>query len=67
MAFSEEVRDAALKKAHGRCERCGKQLGTKWHAHHRTAQVAGGSDGLQNCEVLCVDCHENTRSYGRSA
>ena len=51
--------------------RCGKVLdpanqrvGMKWHAHHLTAQAAGGSDSLSNCQILCVECHEQTQSYG---
>ncbi len=53
--------------------RCNKALdpqnrteGMKWHAHHVVSQSAGGSDGLQNCLILCVPCHEHTKSYGRS-
>lgn len=36
----------------------------KWHAHHVVSQDAGGTDTLENCEILCVDCHKNTESYG---
>ncbi len=77
MAFPQEVIDAAWRRAGGKCEctrtgcvhngRCNKALRAgAWHAHHRTAQAADGPDTLSNCECLCVDCHENTASYGRS-
>lgn len=84
MAFSQEVIDAAWKRAGGKCEcdlftcphhtgRHNKTLdpknrieGMKWHAHHKISQNAGGSDGLQNCQILCIPCHEYTKSYGRS-
>lgn len=77
MAFSTEVTDAAWRRAGGKCEctrqgcrhtgRCNAALTDgKWHAHHRTAQSVGGSDGLSNCEALCIPCHQNTASYGRS-
>ena len=37
-----------------------------WEAHHITAQSAKSStDTLSNCRILCLDCHKNTRSYGR--
>ena len=36
-----------------------------WEAHHKLAISSGGSDGLSNCEILCIDCHKNTGSYGR--
>jgi 5-methylcytosine-specific restriction protein A len=77
MAFSEEVKLLAWKRAGGKCEcglsgcghgaRCNADLsGRTWHAHHVVSEQAGGSDALGNCQVLCVPCHENTGSYGRS-
>lgn len=36
-----------------------------WEAHHITAVSSGGSDSLSNCEILCLDCHKQTKSYGR--
>lgn len=54
--------------------RCNKQLiytnhneGERgaWEAHHIVAEINGGSNTLSNCEVLCLDCHKNTKSYGR--
>lgn len=75
MAFSEATKQAALSRAGYRCEcrrltcshvlRCGALLvAGRWHAHHKTSQLAGGADTLDNCEALCIPCHENTRSYG---
>jgi 5-methylcytosine-specific restriction endonuclease McrA len=73
MAFSEETKKAALKRAGNRCEcrrihehpgsvRCTKQL-TKSTAefHHKLAKASGGGDGLSNCEVLCPKCHAQVR------
>ena len=51
--------------------RCGKTLSksnTKrvgrgaWEAHHISTT---GGDGLRNCEILCIDCHKGTRSFGK--
>jgi len=54
----------------GRCNKLldpkNEKVGMKWHAHHIVSQDAGGDDTLSNCKILCVDCHENTHSYGRS-
>lgn len=36
-----------------------------WEAHHKTAVASGGLDTLSNCEILCIPCHKNTRTYGR--
>lgn len=78
MAFSESTKIQAKKRAGNQCE-CGREVcghtgrcnailypGT-WHAHHRTALDAGGSDDLSNCEALCIPCHENTGTYGRGS
>lgn len=50
-----------------RCSVSGLTLGnhgTKWHAHHKTSQAAGGKDIASNCEILCIPCHKATRTYG---
>lgn len=76
MAFTEATRQAAYRRAGGRCEcamsvcrhsgRCNQPLGRNWHAHHRHSVAAGGDDGLSNCVAMCITCHQNTRTYGRS-
>ena len=73
MAFSRDTKDAAWRRAGGKCEctrttcrhtgRCNAKL-DKWHAHHKTAVSSSGSDALSNCEALCVPCHQNTGTYG---
>ena len=73
MAFPQETKDAAWRRAGGKCEctrqcshhtgRCNATLNS-WHAHHKAAVSSGGGDGLSNCEALCVPCHKNTGSYG---
>ena len=76
MAFSEDTKNAAWRRAGGKCEctrsvcshhagRCNESLTAgNWHAHHKTAEIIGGSDNLSNCEALCIRCHKNTRTYG---
>lgn len=36
-----------------------------WEAHHKVAVSSGGKDTLSNCEILCLECHKGTGSYGR--
>lgn len=55
----------------GRCsatftytQRATSDKDTGWQANHILSSGAGGGDGLENCEVLCVPCHKSTRSYG---
>lgn len=77
MAFSEETKAAALRRAGYRCEcarstcpqrhvgHCTAQLaGGRWHAHHITAVRSGAPDSPCNCEALCIPCHQGTRTYG---
>jgi len=78
MAFSEETKQAAFKRAGGQCEcrrlsctvhpstiRCTTTLKSgQWHAHHKTAVASGGDDTLSNCEALCIPCHKQTQTYG---
>lgn len=55
---------------YGRCNKYllwisrGAESDYGWEAHHRTAVSSGGSDTLDNCEILCQMCHKNTGSYG---
>ncbi len=49
----------------GRCSVTFTRYGGKWEAHHIVSVSAGGPDTLSNCAVLCLDCHELTRTYGR--
>lgn len=76
MAVTQETRKKLYQRAGGRCEctmrvckhhrvgtRCPHKLGPSWEAHHRTA---GGPDNLGNLVAMCVTCHKNTRTYGRS-
>lgn len=60
--------DCLKKHNRVRCSEKGFTLGnhkSRWQAHHRTAQDAGGKDIASNCEILCVDCHRATRTYGK--
>lgn len=76
MPFSPTTRLDALLRAQNRCEclrqcahhrgqRCNEDLTNGFEAHHRTAEAAGGSDELNNCEALCLTCHKNTGTYGK--
>ena len=70
MASREDTKYAAYQRAGGRCEclrqscaahdagRCGRLLIAGWHAHYDRALRDGGTDELDNCEALCIPCHE---------
>lgn len=51
--------------------RCGKQLVFEnrgregrgaWEAHHI---ITAAGDILSNCDILCWECHRDTKSFGR--
>lgn len=72
--FSEEVKIEAWNNAKGRCEICGKQLAWEnhnegergaWEAHHIIPKSERGSNDRFNCQILCLDCHKKTQSYGK--
>ncbi len=79
-SFPQSVVDNAWDRSGSKCEcnssshshrnRCstslnkgsrGKETAMGWEAHHINSN---GASTLSNCEILCQDCHKNTRSYG---
>jgi hypothetical protein len=75
MAFSDETKDAAYRRANGKCEcrrsGCGHPIPhgkvlarAEARFHHSTAAASGGTDDLSNCEVLDQACHVATGTYG---
>ena len=58
--FSKATKLAAYRRAMGRCERCSGLLTPgKFHYDHRNPVAFAGSDHLENCQVLCLGCHNH--------
>lgn len=63
--FTKPVRREAYERSEGLCEgiqasgeRCCANLKHKrYHFDHVIPDAIGGDNSLQNCAVLCVDCH----------
>ncbi len=53
--FSMGVKKAALERAKNRCERCWRDRDLEFH--HNPPMYSGGSNGIDNCVVLCSECH----------
>ena len=62
------------RTTHGHLGRCnqslvlsyrGREVTGGWEAHHIVSVEAGGKDVLSNCDILCIQCHKLTRTYGR--
>jgi RNA-directed DNA polymerase len=53
------------KEQQGRCPMCGQLLEEEeaWQVHHRVRRVDGGSDGLDNLELLHANCHRQRHSH----
>jgi len=53
--FSSITKKQALKRANYRCERCWSEIDLE--CHHRLSLQLGGQSNLENCIVLCHNCH----------
>jgi len=62
--FPRKVMAEAFLRANGHCEQCGLRLWPGRIAYdHRIADAMGGEPTLENCHVLCIECHRiKTRS-----
>jgi 5-methylcytosine-specific restriction endonuclease McrA len=62
--FSTGTKASAFHRCGGKCESCGAYLYTgKFHFDHDTPDGLTGEPTLENCKVLCVNCHsEKTRT-----
>lgn len=57
--FSRRVKLDTWDRAGGACEHCHRKLfpGDRIEYDHRIACEQGGSNGAENCQVLCGWCH----------
>lgn len=46
------------------CEKCGRAIGLE--VHHKTPLIQGGTDDLENLQVLCDICHGDIHKYSKS-
>lgn len=65
MGFPKYVRIKAFAIAGGRCEWCGRDWndGYMLYAHHKIPVNDNGKDTLENCEMLCRDCHSKRHQH----
>ncbi|MBR0868903.1 HNH endonuclease [Bradyrhizobium tropiciagri] len=64
--FNTKTRRAAYERSEGLCEgilasgeRCNANLKHKrYHFDHIVPDAIGGDTSLQNCALLCVECHK---------
>jgi hypothetical protein len=53
--FPKKIKDKALKRSKFKCERCWSSRNLVYH--HRIPVSRGGASLLDNCIVLCSNCH----------
>jgi len=63
MSFPKKIADEVLVKSGRRCSICNKFCGTKIELHHIKPKYQGGEDIVDNCILLCFDCHADVGSY----
>jgi 5-methylcytosine-specific restriction endonuclease McrA len=58
MLFTKVTKDGARFRQSGRCGMCGTPLDDIWEeAHHIEPNHLDGPDEVDNCVVLCGNCH----------
>lgn len=55
--FSRKQRLALFAAADGKCELCGKELSSGWHADHSIPWSMSGETDVINGQALCPDCN----------
>lgn len=65
-AFSERQQKQAYQNQNGKCARCHKPFGLKeMEGHHKTAFADGGETTIENCVMLCQNCHTDLHAEER--
>ena len=55
---TKHEKDKLLKRQKGKCKKCGKKLtGDLFAVDHIKARALGGSESIDNKQLLCHDCH----------
>lgn len=57
MGFSDNTKAQAYHRQNKRCAMCGKKIDATYEAHHILKVADGGQDTLDNCAILCGECH----------
>lgn len=65
MGFPKALRKYKFALCHAQCEGCGRRWddGYMLYCHHKQPVMEGGSDKLENCEMLCRDCHAKRHQH----
>lgn len=59
MSFNDNIKTQAYHRQNKRCAMCRDKLDGTYEAHHILRKADGGNDSLDNCAMLCGDCHKS--------
>ena len=65
--FSEITKNLAVGRQSALCAMCGldfRKEDDPYHFHHIIPCNSGGDNSLDNCVMLCDDCHYDAHNYG---
>ncbi len=69
MAFSSNTKNMAAERQKFRCGLCGTKnwRDAQFEYHHVMSHWASNDDALENCVMLCHDCHrQEAHVYGNT-
>ena len=65
MKFTSDIKNHAYFRQHGRCGVCGIKFDdVEGHAHHINPKALCGANSLENCVLLCDNCHYIVHNHG---
>ena len=65
MRFNDNTMAQAYHRQRKRCGMCGERLDGTYEAHHIVRAADGGGNQLDNCVLLCGECHKYGAHGGR--
>jgi hypothetical protein len=64
--FPDAIIFEAYSRQNGLCGDCGDSLeDVIWQGHHLLRVADGGSHNINNCVLLCFECHHAAHNYGQ--
>lgn len=57
MSFNDNIKTQVYHRQKKRCGMCGDKIDGTYECHHIIRKADGGKDTLNNCVMLCYDCH----------